>query len=238
MEIEYNNLSALNWMWLVAALAIIASMAVAVAGCSKKRPETLPPGPGEVDTGPTTPGPDTGAGVQPGTAAHFKQNVSSDTVLFGLDQYDIDAQAPEQAGLRCQLFHRRAGAGRCDHRAAADLSRLPRRADAAVDVDGILHAADRLPDGVAAAGVLRQDREDARAAGDGVAGVRVGGVLRRAADRVSLAHPVGGLGGLSNQPALGLEVLPRPGAPACGADARCRRAGTCRCCSLRSAGRG
>ena len=29
MEIEYNNLSALNWMWLVAALAIIASMAVA-----------------------------------------------------------------------------------------------------------------------------------------------------------------------------------------------------------------
>lgn len=72
---------------------IIATMAVAVAGCSKKRPETLPPGPGEVDTGPTTPGPDTGAGVQPGTAAHFKQNVSSDTVLFGLDQYDIDAQA-------------------------------------------------------------------------------------------------------------------------------------------------
>ncbi len=29
MEIEYNNLSALNWMWLVAALAITASMAVA-----------------------------------------------------------------------------------------------------------------------------------------------------------------------------------------------------------------
>jgi peptidoglycan-associated lipoprotein len=72
---------------------IIASMAVAVAGCSKKRPETLPPGPGEVDTGPTAPGPDTGTGIQPGTAAHFKQTVSSDTVLFGLDQYDIDAQA-------------------------------------------------------------------------------------------------------------------------------------------------
>ena len=72
---------------------ILATMAVAVAGCSKKRPETLPPGPGEVDTGPTTPGTDTGTGVQPGTAAHFKQNVSSDTVLFGLDQYDIDAQA-------------------------------------------------------------------------------------------------------------------------------------------------
>jgi len=71
---------------------ILATMAVAVAGCSKKRPETLPPGPGAVDPGPG-PGPDTSGAVQPGTAAHFKQNVSSDTVLFGLDQYDIDAQA-------------------------------------------------------------------------------------------------------------------------------------------------
>lgn len=71
---------------------IIGTMAIAVAGCSKKRPETLPPGPGPVETGPDT-GPDTGGAVQPGTAAHFKQTVSSDTVLFGLDQYDIDAQA-------------------------------------------------------------------------------------------------------------------------------------------------
>ena len=71
---------------------IIGTMAIAVAGCSKKRPETLPPGPGAVDPGPG-PGTDTGGAVQPGTAAHFKQNVSSDTILFGLDQYDIDAQA-------------------------------------------------------------------------------------------------------------------------------------------------
>lgn len=71
---------------------IIASMAVAVAGCSKKRPETLPPGPGPVEPGPG-PVTDNGTAVQPGTAAHFKQNVSSDTILFGLDQYDIDAQA-------------------------------------------------------------------------------------------------------------------------------------------------
>ncbi|HEY0622390.1 peptidoglycan-associated lipoprotein Pal [Sphingomonas sp.] len=71
---------------------IIASMAVAVAGCSKKRPETLPPGPGPVEPGPDT-GTDTSGAVQPGTAAHFKQNVSSDTIHFALDQYDIDAQA-------------------------------------------------------------------------------------------------------------------------------------------------
>ncbi|MGY2918716.1 CDP-diacylglycerol--serine O-phosphatidyltransferase [Bradyrhizobium sp. USDA 3262] len=84
----------------------------------------------------------------------------------------------------------------------------------------------------------RQDREDARAAGNGAAGVRCRGVLRRAADRLSLAHPVGGLGCLFDQPALGLEVLSRPGAPACRADASCGRAGAGRCCSLCGAGRG
>ncbi len=72
---------------------IVATMALAVAGCQKKRPETLPPGPGPVDPGPA-PGPGTDTGqAAPGTSAHFKQNVASDTVLFGLDQYDIDAEA-------------------------------------------------------------------------------------------------------------------------------------------------
>jgi peptidoglycan-associated lipoprotein len=71
---------------------ILATMAVAVAGCQKKRPETLPPGPGPVETGPATP--DTGMGqAQPGSADHFRQNVASDTILFGLDQYDIDPEA-------------------------------------------------------------------------------------------------------------------------------------------------
>jgi peptidoglycan-associated lipoprotein len=71
---------------------IIATMAVAVAGCQKKRPETLPPGPGPVDPGPG-PGPDTSGEDAPGTPGHFKRNVISDTVLFALDQYDIDAEA-------------------------------------------------------------------------------------------------------------------------------------------------
>ena len=42
-----------------------------------------------------------------------------------------------------------------------------------VDADGGLYAADRLPDGVAPAGVFRQDDADARAAGNGAAGVRL-----------------------------------------------------------------
>ena len=49
-----------------------------------------------------------------------------------------------------------------------------------------LHARDRVPDGVAAAGVLRQARRQARAAGDGAAGVRAGGAVLRAADQLSV----------------------------------------------------
>ena len=71
-------------------------------------------------------------------------------------------------------------------------------------------AADRVPDGVPPAGVLGQDGEDARGAGNGAAGVRLGGLLRRAADRLPLAHPVGRFGDLSHVPAVGLEVLSRP----------------------------
>ena len=73
---------------------IIATMAVAVAGCQKKRPDTLPPGPGgPVEPGPG-PGPDGSGGVaQPGSPEHFRQNVVSDTINFDLDQYDIDARA-------------------------------------------------------------------------------------------------------------------------------------------------
>ena len=49
-----------------------------------------------------------------------------------------------------------------------------------------LHARDRLPDGVAAAGVLRQARRQARGARDGAAGLRRGGAVLRAADLLSV----------------------------------------------------
>ena len=74
---------------------------------------------------------------------------------------------------------------------------------------------DRVPDGVAATGIFRQDGADAGAAGNGAAGFRLCGVLRRASDRLSLAHPVDRLGYLSREPALGLEVLSRPRAQCC-----------------------
>ena len=79
----------------------------------------------------------------------------------------------------------------------ADLFRVPRHAETAGDADRALYAGDRVPDGVAAAGVFGQDDPDARAAGNGAAGFRLGGVLHRAADRLSLAHPFGLHGALS-----------------------------------------
>ena len=73
-----------------------------------------------------------------------------------------------------------------------------------------LYARDRVPDGVAAAGIFRQDGAHAGAAGNGAAGFRLGRVLHRAADRLSLAHPVVRLGALSPEPAARVEVLSRP----------------------------
>ena len=60
--------------------------------------------------------------------------------------------------------------------------RRPRRGLAHV----LLHAGDRAADGVAAAGVLRQARRQARAARDGAAGLRRGGAVLRAADQLSV----------------------------------------------------
>ncbi|MDT8759902.1 peptidoglycan-associated lipoprotein Pal [Sphingomonas psychrotolerans] len=65
---------------------------VATAGCAKKRPPELPPAPS--DTAP----PSDSSGESSDTIAgrlneQFKREVTSDTVHFALDQYDIDSEA-------------------------------------------------------------------------------------------------------------------------------------------------
>ncbi|MBB5711762.1 peptidoglycan-associated lipoprotein Pal [Sphingomonas xinjiangensis] len=74
---------------------LLAVALVGTAGCAKKRPPELPPAPvAEGDLG-------AGAGAgdtsdQYGSSAlneQFKREVMSDTVRFGLDQYDIDPEA-------------------------------------------------------------------------------------------------------------------------------------------------
>lgn len=73
---------------------IAAAALLATTGCAKKRTDPLPPAP--VDDTPAQVQPqqpmnaDT---VTPGSRADFDRSVTSNTVLFALDQYDIDPQA-------------------------------------------------------------------------------------------------------------------------------------------------
>jgi peptidoglycan-associated lipoprotein len=80
-------------------LTLIAATALlTLGGCSKKRPEVLPPAPvgsgADTGAGVTDPNADgAGGAVTPGSDADFQRSVNSNTVLFALDQYDIDATA-------------------------------------------------------------------------------------------------------------------------------------------------
>jgi peptidoglycan-associated lipoprotein len=64
---------------------------VATAGCAKKRPPELPPTPSEA--GPVTDGGESSDTIAGGLNAQFKREITSDTVHFALDQYDIDPEA-------------------------------------------------------------------------------------------------------------------------------------------------
>ena len=73
---------------------LLATALVATAACSKKRPEVLPPAPGDAPAAATpAPGAPVTDGVTPGSAADFRRSITSDTVNFGLDMSDIDATA-------------------------------------------------------------------------------------------------------------------------------------------------
>ncbi|WP_019516697.1 peptidoglycan-associated lipoprotein Pal [Sphingomonas sp. Mn802worker] len=77
---------------------LLATALVATAACSKKRPAVLPPAAGEAPP-PAYQDPNGGlngggaGAATPGSAADFKRSVTSDTVLFALDMYDIDSEA-------------------------------------------------------------------------------------------------------------------------------------------------
>ncbi|WP_242097479.1 peptidoglycan-associated lipoprotein Pal [Sphingomonas sp. CROZ-RG-20F-R02-07] len=78
---------------LVAAIAMLA-----VAGCAKKRPATLPPAPlsdqGSAQAAtPYDRGQGTGGAIVPGSDADFRRSVTSNTVNFAVDMSDVDSQA-------------------------------------------------------------------------------------------------------------------------------------------------
>ncbi len=120
---------------------ILATAALAMTACAKKRPEVLPPAPVQ-NTGDTgTTGPVTGTtdgAITPGSNADFQRSVTSNTVLFGLDQYDIDPAARAILDNQAQWLARYPNVritieGHCDERGTREynLALGDRRANAA-----------------------------------------------------------------------------------------------------------
>ncbi len=70
----------------------IVTAVLATAACTTKRQEALPPAP----VGTQAPGyqdNNGGGAIIPGSAADFLRSVTSDTIHFALDEFDIDSQA-------------------------------------------------------------------------------------------------------------------------------------------------
>ena len=87
----------------IAATAIIAS-SIALAACSKKAPEELPPPPADTATTPTPTPTTTGPAV--GSQGHFTNAVgqANTVVYFDTDGYDIDAEDSAKLQRQAQYF--------------------------------------------------------------------------------------------------------------------------------------
>ena len=124
-----------------AALLAVTAL-VAIAGCAKKRPAQLPPPPqGSYNPdGPQRPvdaDPNSG-GIVPGSDADFRRSVTSNTVNFGVDVFDIDARARAILDNQADWLARHPGVritieGHCDERGTREynLALGDRRANAA-----------------------------------------------------------------------------------------------------------
>jgi peptidoglycan-associated lipoprotein len=80
-----------NPMAKVTTSILIATALLATAACSKKRPAVIPPAPS--DTAPVDPNAGGNGAIVPGSRADFERSVTSNTVNFALDSYDIDGSA-------------------------------------------------------------------------------------------------------------------------------------------------
>jgi peptidoglycan-associated lipoprotein len=85
----------------LSAKLIVAAGLLAAAGCAKKPPADLPPPAAGTDQGTTAPTDGVGNAVVPGSQQDFIASVSSDTVYFDTDMYDVDAE--DRATLDSQI---------------------------------------------------------------------------------------------------------------------------------------
>lgn len=76
---------------------MLATALIALSACATKK-QPLPPPPSPQPTPTYTP---QGDGIVPGSRADFQRSVTSDTIHFAFDRYDVDA--PNQAILDSQI---------------------------------------------------------------------------------------------------------------------------------------
>jgi peptidoglycan-associated lipoprotein len=119
---------------------IVAAALLATGACAKKRPAELPPAPqGSAGADNSQGGLGTSQGaVLPGSREDFMRSVSSDTVRFGLDMYDIDSEARAVLDTQAQWLQQYPNVritveGHCDERGTREynLALGDRRANAA-----------------------------------------------------------------------------------------------------------
>ena len=118
---------------------IVALLAgVALVSCAKKAPTQLPPGPGIAEQGADGGDPAYGGAAVPGSQADFVASVTSDTVYFDTDRYDIDGADAATLRSQAQWLSRYPGKrvtveGHCDERGTRDynLALGERRANSA-----------------------------------------------------------------------------------------------------------
>ncbi len=87
------------------AILLIAS-ATAIAACSKRAPEELPPPPVDTSASNTQPMPSGATGaVVPGTQAHFQNAVGGSTIIyFDTDRFNVDSQDAAALQAQAQYF--------------------------------------------------------------------------------------------------------------------------------------
>jgi peptidoglycan-associated lipoprotein len=76
--------------------AMMGAALLALAACASQPKDIVTAGPSvdaPVQRAPAGPASAVGTGVVPGSAADFRQSVTSDTIRFALDMYDIDPEA-------------------------------------------------------------------------------------------------------------------------------------------------
>lgn len=74
-------------------LMIATAVALVTAGCATKRQEALPPAPVGTEAPGVQENTTNTTGIEPGSQADFMRSVTSDTINFALDQFDIDPEA-------------------------------------------------------------------------------------------------------------------------------------------------